>query len=169
MPVAQSLLPEFDQEMAATRTLLERVPEDRAAWKPHPRSTALGDLAAHITNLPSMARQTIKTEEVDMNPPGGPAFTPPRFTTTADLLATFDEHIRQAREAIAGVADDDLGVSWSLKNAGETIFTAPRIAVLRSFMLNHLIHHRGQLSVYLRLNDVPLPPIYGPTADEQMM
>lgn len=168
MPIAQSLLLEFDHEMATTRTLLERVPEDRAAWKPHPRSTALGDLAAHIANVPSMAPRVIGMTEIDMNPPGGPAFTPPRFTSTADLLATFDEHVRQAREAIADIQDGDLGVPWSLKNAGQTIFAMPRIAVLRSFMMNHLIHHRGQLSVYLRLNDVPLPSIYGPTADEQM-
>lgn len=168
MPVAQLLLPEFDHEMSTTRTLLERVPEDRAAWKPHPRSTALGDLAAHIANLPSMARRVIEMTEVDMNPPGGPAFTPPRFTSTAALLATFDENVQQGREAIAGAGDDDLGVPWSLKYAGETIFAMPRAAVLRSFMMNHLIHHRGQLSVYLRLNEVPLPSIYGPTADEPM-
>lgn len=168
MSIAQSLLPELNHEMATTRTLLERIPEDRASWKPHPRSTALGDLAAHIANLPSLVQRTIHLTEVDMSPPGGPGYTPPQFTSTADLLATFDAHVEGARAAIAGVADSELMVPWSLKKDGHTIFTMPRAAVLRSFVLNHLIHHRGQLSVYLRLNEVPLPSIYGPTADAQM-
>ncbi|MFL5578160.1 MAG: DinB family protein [Gemmatimonadaceae bacterium] len=168
MTIAHSLLPEFDQEMATTRTLLERVPEDRASWKPHAKSKSLGELAAHVANLPSMAPRTIFQTEVDMSPPGGPASSPPRFTSTAALLATFDEHVRQARTAIAGAADHELQVPWSLKNGGHTIFTLPRAAVLRSMLLNHIIHHRGQLSVYLRLVDVPLPPIYGPTADTRM-
>lgn len=154
--------------MSVTRTLLERVPEDKAEWKPHPKSTGLGDLAAHIARLPSMAPNVVSLTELDMNPPGEPAFAPPRFTTTAALLATFDDHVARAREAMAGVAAGDLMVPWALKSGGHTIFTMPRIAVLRSFMMNHMIHHRGQLSVYLRLSDVPLPSIYGPTADTQV-
>jgi uncharacterized damage-inducible protein DinB len=168
MTIAQSLLPEFDHEMSVTRTLLERVPEDKAGWKPHPKSTGLGDLAAHIARLPSMAANVVSLTELDMNPPVGPAFTPPRFTTTVALLETFDDHVKQAREAISGTADGDLMTPWSLKRGGHTIFTMPRVAVLRSVMMNHMIHHRGQLSVYLRLNDVPLPSIYGPTADTQV-
>jgi hypothetical protein len=164
MPIAQSLLPEFEHEMATTRALLERVPEDRAAWKPHARSTGLGALAAHVAFLPSMAPRAIALDELDMSPPGRP-YTPPGFTSTAALLADFDRHVADARAAIAGAADGHLMLPWSLKNAGRTIFTLPRVAVLRSFVLNHIIHHRGQLSVYLRLLDVPLPSIYGPTAD----
>ncbi len=115
-----------------------------------------------------MAANVVSLTELDMNPPVGPAFTPPRFTTTVALLETFDDHVKQAREAISGTADGDLMTPWSLKRGGHTIFTMPRVAVLRSVMMNHMIHHRGQLSVYLRLNDVPLPSIYGPTADTQV-
>lgn len=165
MAIAESLLPEFDHEMATTRALLERVPEDRAAWTPHPRSTGLGALAAHLAQLPGMAAMVIGQDEVDMNPPGGPGYTPPGFTTTAALLELFDANVARSRAAIAGAADEAMGVSWSLKNGGHTIFSMPRVAVLRSFVMNHIIHHRGQLSVYLRLNEVPLPSIYGPTAD----
>lgn len=165
MPIARSLLPEFDHEMATTRALLERVPEDRAGWKPHPRSTTLGDLAAHLAQLPGMAVMVIDQDEVDMNPPGGPGFTPPGFSTTAALLETFDANVARARAALADAADEAMGVPWSLRSGGHAIFTLPRVAVLRSFVMNHVIHHRGQLSVYLRLNEVPLPSIYGPTAD----
>jgi len=167
MPIAQSLLPEFDHEMATTRTLLERVPEDRAQWKPHPRSTALGELAAHIAALSGFAVMALDGTERDMNPPGGPAFQPPRFTTTAELLASFDQNTAGARAALAAASDDALGVTWTLKSGGHSIFAMPRVAVIRTMVLNHVIHHRGQLSVYLRLCDVPLPSIYGPTADMQ--
>ncbi|HLL45178.1 MAG TPA: DinB family protein [Longimicrobiaceae bacterium] len=165
MTIAQSLLPEFDHEMATTRSLLERVPEDRAGFKPHEKSTALGALAAHIATLVSLAPRIVSLTEVDMNPPGGPGFKPPQLTTTAALLASFDANVAQAREAIAGASDEELMVTWTLRNGGHTIFAMPRAAVLRTMVMNHVIHHRGQLSVYLRLNDVPLPSIYGPTAD----
>jgi uncharacterized damage-inducible protein DinB len=168
MPIAQTLLPEFDQEMAITRALLERVPADRADWKPHPKSTALGALAQHLATIPSLGLRAITLNEVDMNPPGGPPPTPPRFETTEALLATFDANVEKTRAALAGASDDDLAVTWTLKNAGRTIFALPRAAVLRTMMLSHVIHHRGQLSVYLRLNDVPLPSIYGPSADTPM-
>ncbi len=168
MPIAESMLPEFDHEMATTRRLLERVPDDRASWTPHPKSTRLGALAAHIASLPRFARMALTTTELDFDPPGGSRFTPPAFEGTAKNLETFDEHVRQARAAIAAASDADLMVPWSLKRRGETQFTLPRVGVLRTLMMNHIIHHRGQLSVYLRLNDVALPPIYGPTADEKM-
>ncbi len=165
MPIAQALLPEFDHEMATTRSLLERVPEDRAGFRPHDKSTALGALATHVANLVGLGPRIISLTEVDMNPPGGPGFKPPQFSTTAALLETFDANVAKAREAIAGAADEELMVTWTLKNGGHTIFSMPRAAVLRTMLMNHVIHHRGQLSVYLRLNDVPLPSIYGPTAD----
>ncbi|HEV2148108.1 MAG TPA: DinB family protein [Longimicrobiaceae bacterium] len=167
MPIAQALLPEFDHEMATTRSLLERVPEHRAAWRPHPKSTELGALAIHVANLVGLAPRTMALTEVDMNPPGEPGFTPPGFTSTAALLETFDENVAKAREAIAGASDEEMMVPWSLKSGGHTIFTMPRAAVLRTMVMNHVIHHRGQLSVYLRQNEVPLPSIYGPTADTQ--
>lgn len=165
MPIAKTLLPEFDVEMATTRALLERVPEDRSEYRPHAKSTDLGALAVHIVNLVGLTTRAISQTEVDMNPPGGPAFKQAPFTTTAALLEAFDANVAQARDAIEGASDEDLMVPWSLKNGGETIFTIPRAGVLRTMVLNHMIHHRGQLSVYLRQNDVPLPSIYGPTAD----
>jgi uncharacterized damage-inducible protein DinB len=165
MPIAQALLPEFDHEMATTRSLLERVPEDRADFRPHPRSTALGPLAVHLANLVGLGPRIVSLTEVDMNPPGGPGFTPPQFSTTAAVLEMFDANVARAREAIAGTSDEAMMETWTLKNGGITIFAMPRAAVLRTMLMNHMIHHRGQLSVYLRLNEVPLPSIYGPTAD----
>ena len=168
MPIAEALLPEFDQEMAITRTLLERVPADRADWKPHPKSTALAALAQHLATIPSLGLRAITLTEVDMNPPGSPPRTPPQFESLEALLATFDANVAQTRAAIAAASDEELGVTWTLKNAGRTIFAMPRAAVLRTMLMSHIIHHRGQLSVYLRLNDVPLPSIYGPSADTPM-
>ena len=167
MPIAQSMLPEFDHEMATTRTLLELGPDERASWTPHPKSTGLGALAAHIATLPRFAQMTLTATELDFDPPGGRRFTPPVFEGTAKNLQSFDEHVGQARAAIAAASDAELMVPWSLKRRGETQFTMPRVAVLRALMMNHMIHHRGQLSVYLRLRNVPLPSIYGPSADEQ--
>lgn len=166
MSISQAVLPEFDQEMASTRRLLERVPEGDKDWKPHPKSYSLGDLAIHLANLVGWTIVTLKETELDLNPPGGPPWTPPRFSTTAAALTMFDDNVQGARAAIAATSDADFMVSWSLKNAGHTVLTLPRVVVLRSFVLNHLIHHRGQLSVYLRLRDVPLPSVYGPTADD---
>jgi uncharacterized damage-inducible protein DinB len=168
MAIKDSILPEFDHEMATTRKLLERVPEDKKDWQPHTKSMSLGRLSQHLATLPQWVVKTMKETELDMNPPGGPGFKPPEFESTASALATFDENVRTGREAIAAAEDKDWMVSWSLKNGGQTIFTLPRVAVLRSFVTNHVIHHRGQLSVYLRLNDVPVPSIYGPSADEAM-
>jgi uncharacterized damage-inducible protein DinB len=165
MPIAQSLLPEFDHEMATTRSLLERVPEASGAWKPHPKSTSLGDLASHMVSLSGWASAILTLPELDLSPPDGSGFSNPTFATNAALLQQFDENVRGARASIAATSDEDMMVDWSLKYAGNTLFSMPRIAVLRSFMMNHVIHHRGQLSVYLRLNEVPLPSIYGPTAD----
>jgi uncharacterized damage-inducible protein DinB len=166
MAIKESILPEFDYEMATTRKLLARVPEDKKDWQPHPRSMSLGRLSQHLATIPHWASVTMKETELHMNPPGGPAYTPPEFESTASALATFDRNVREGREAIAAAEDKDWMVQWTLKNAGQPIFTLPRVAVLRSFVTNHMIHHRGQLSVYLRLNDVPVPSIYGPSADE---
>ena len=165
MSIAQSLLPEFDNEIATTRRVLERVPEDKFGWKPHEKSYSLGDLANHVARLSSWAVSTLKETELDVAD-----FPPPEVADTVDgVLAILDETSKAARAAIEAASDEDFMVQWSLKVGGETKFAAPRVAVLRSFVLNHLIHHRAQLTVYLRLNDVPLPQVYGPTADESDM
>jgi uncharacterized damage-inducible protein DinB len=168
MAIKDAILPEFDHEMATTRKLLERVPEDRKDWQPHPKSMSLGRLSQHLATLPNWVGATTGQTELHMNPPGGPAYTPPEFESTASALATFDENVKAGRAAIAAAEDKDFMVPWTFKSGGRTIFTMPRAAVLRSFVTNHIIHHRGQLSVYLRLNDVPVPSIYGPSADEMI-
>lgn len=162
MSVPESLLPEFEQEMATTRRLLERVPTDKGQWKPHPKSFALGHLAQLVAWMPGWVTNAARQTELDLAT--APGYS---FETTETLLAMFDRNVREAREALAACTDADLGVAWSLKRGDQVLFTAPRGAVLRSHV-NHLIHHRGQLTVYLRLIDVPLPSIYGPTADERM-
>jgi uncharacterized damage-inducible protein DinB len=165
MPIAQALLPEFDHEMALTRTVLERIPEVKVAFRPHPKSWTLGELGMHLANLPVWAVFTLTQSELDLAPPGGPAFTSPKFESAAATLQAFDENIAKARALIAAASDADLMTMWSLKRGGAAIFSLPRAAVLRSMVLSHMIHHRGQLTVYLRMCDVPLPPIYGRTAD----
>lgn len=160
MSFAEALLPEFDQEMATTRRLLERVPSDKAQWKPHPKSFALGHLAQLLSWMPGWVTNTLRQTELDLAVAGGYS-----FETTETLLREFDKNVREAREALTSSKDADVAVPWSLKHGDRVLFSAPRRAVVRQH-INHLIHHRGQLSVYLRLNDVPLPSIYGPTADE---
>lgn len=166
MPIADALLPEYDHELATTRRLLERVPEAEFAWKPHVKSMPLGDLARHIANLPWWLTMTVNQPFYDLSAGDTEARLGPPASGEA-LLKEFDEKVKQARTALANATDADMMGPWSLKSGGHEIFTMPRIAAIRSFVMNHLIHHRGQLSVYLRLKDVPLPPMYGPTADEQ--
>ena len=159
--IAETLLPEFDHEMATTRTLLERVPAEHIDFKPHPKSTTLGDLALHVANLPRWALLTVEQTEFDVAAPQEKR----TFKTTEHLVAEFDALVTKARAALAAASDETLRVAWSLKAGEHTVFTMPRVGVLRSFVMNHSIHHRGQLTVYLRMNEVPLPEIYGPTAD----
>lgn len=164
MALNEPLLPEFDQEAASTRLLLERVPVQDADWKPHPKSMALGALAVHVANLAAWLGMTLTSTELDIavSPPPAP------FTTVEALLAAFDKNVAASRAALARADDADFAVPWSLKSGDQVHFTLPRAVIVRSFILSHLIHHRAQLGVYLRLRDVPLPPCYGPTADVGM-
>jgi uncharacterized damage-inducible protein DinB len=167
MALADSMIQEFDHEMANTRKTLERVPDDKFTWKPHDKSFSMGGLASHLSNLPYWTNVTIEMDEFD-TAPGGQRITTPETHNQKELLAAFDGNVTKARAALAGVSDEKLFGMWSLKNNGQHIITMPRIAVLRNFVLNHNIHHRAQLGVYLRLNDIPVPSIYGPSADEPM-
>ena len=166
MGLSQSLLPEFDQEMANTRKVLERVPEDRPDYKPHPRSMTLGRLAGHLAELPGWGGITLTSESLDIMPPGAPPRKAYVMTSRKEMLELFEKNVAEARAAIAAASDEDLAKSWTLLAGGRQVLTLPRSAVLRSFVLSHSIHHRAQLGVYLRLNDVPLPALYGPSADE---
>jgi uncharacterized damage-inducible protein DinB len=163
MPIADMLLPEFDHEMATTRKLLERVPDGHFDWKPHGKSFSLGQLAQHVATLPWWGEVTLQQTEFDVA--ANPQLAP--VATCAALLDMFDRHRAATRQALTGKTDAELMAPWALKNGAATVFSMPKVTVWRSFVMNHLVHHRGQLSVYLRLQDVPLPAMYGPTADEQ--
>jgi len=160
MSIAETLLPEFDQEMATTRRLLERVPEEKGQWKPHPKSFSLGHLAQLVSWMPGWITSALRDTGLDLS--GGPRYS---YETTATLLAAFDRNVQEARAALAASRDEDYQVLWSLRMGEQVLFSAPRAVIVRQD-INHLIHHRGQLTVYLRLLDVPIPSIYGPTADE---
>lgn len=166
MPLSQTLLPEFDHEMANTRKTLERVPEEKFGWKPHEKSMTLGRLATHLAEIPGWTEHTMKAESLDVNPPGGHRASAAEAASRRELLALFDRNVAAARAAIVATPDSEYGKAWSLLNGGKVVFTLPKAAVLRAFVLSHSIHHRAQLGVYLRLNDVPVPSIYGPSADE---
>ena len=169
MALRDAFLPEFDQEMATARKHLERVPEDKFAWKPHDKSGSMGWLAGHIAEIPGWAVMGINQDSVDLAP-GGAEYKPPAPPASRrELLEKFDGNVKTAREAIAGVEDAHLAKNWSLLMNGQPVLTMPRTGVLRNFVLNHLIHHRAQLGVYLRLNGVPVPSTYGPSADESGM
>ena len=165
MSISASLLPEFDMEMANTRRTLERVPTDKFGWQPHAKSFTMGKLATHLATLPTWTGVTLTTSELDLALP----FDQPKPATTEEVLETFDKNVAEARAALAGAADDVFFQPWTLKNGEHVIFTLPKVAVLRGFVVNHIIHHRGQMTVYLRLNDIPVPSIYGPSADESGM
>jgi len=167
MSIAETILPEFDQEMAGTRKTLERVPDDKLAWKGHPKSNTIGWVAAHLAEIPGWVQSVLTQSELDINPVGGEPYKSPPATSRAQLLEVFDKNVAAARKVIAATSDDAFMKSWSLLAAGQTIFTMPRAAVLRTFIMNHIIHHRAIFTVYLRLNDIPVPGLYGPSGDEK--
>jgi uncharacterized damage-inducible protein DinB len=166
MPIKDALLPEFDHEMGTTRRIFERLPDADLGWRPHEKSYTLGQLAAHLANIPRWVGFTCDLTVLDVATIGDDA-RPRDPSSGSDVLKAFDTNVRNARTKISEQTDASLTTPWTLKNEGREIFTMPKIAVLRSFIMNHSIHHRGQLSVYLRLRNVPLPSMYGPTADER--
>jgi uncharacterized damage-inducible protein DinB len=164
MSISAALVPEFDAEMATTRRTLERVPDDKLGWKPHEKSMSLGRLASHIAEMPSWGAVGLNMDVLDMA-----NYKPWEGASRAEILAVFDKNVAEARAAMAAASDEKYMQNWSLSMGGKTLMTMPKIAVVRSFMLNHVIHHRGQFSVYLRMNDIAVPSIYGPSADEGQM
>lgn len=162
MTIGESMLDEFDSEMGTTRRVLERVPSDKGEWKPHPKSFAIGHLAQLIARMPAWITGTLASSSLDLG-----AFQGYTFEKTETLLEVFDKNVREARAALAGAPDAVFSSPWSLKRGSQVFFTLPAGAVVRQ-NINHLVHHRGQMTVYLRLLDIPVPSVYGPTADEAM-
>jgi len=166
MKIADAMLPELDQELASTRKCLARIPDDKFTYKPHPKSFDMGSLAMHIATMLDWGSTTLESDSFDYAPVGAEPYRPPVAKNNAELLATFDTGAAKLRAALAAAENDAMMAPWSLLASGQTVFTMPRVAVLRSMIFNHCVHHRGQLSVYLRMCDIPVPAIYGPSADE---
>jgi uncharacterized damage-inducible protein DinB len=166
MRISDALLPEFDQESATTRKVLERCPEEKFGWRPHPKSFTMGELATHIAQMPWWTVETLTKDELDFAPPGGEPYKAEIIATSKELLERYDKNVAAARAALAQAGNEQIMANWTLLAGGQKIFTMPRVAVIRSFVMNHNVHHRAQLGLYLRLNDIPVPQMYGPTADE---
>jgi uncharacterized damage-inducible protein DinB len=166
MSYAETLLSEFHQEMPNTRKVLERIPDHKLDWKPHPKSNTIGWNANHVADILNWLVLALTKPSLDVAPPGGPKYEFPALTNRKAILDLFDRNVAAARKAITEAKDEDMGEPWTLSQAGQVFFTMPRSAVVRGTVLNHLIHHRAHLCVYLRLNDVPVPWMYGPSGDE---
>ncbi len=166
MSYADTILPEFDQEMASTRKVLERIPDDKLEWKPHPKSHTIAWNAIHLADLPGWLTMVLNTTSLDVAPVGGEPYRFPPHGSRDEILATFDRNVAAARQALVEAKDESVDIPWTLEQGGKPIFTMPRRAVIRSMVLNHVIHHRAILLVYLRLNEVPIPGMYGPSGDE---
>jgi len=162
MMIKDVLLPEFDHEMALTRKVLARIPEDKFGWQPHEKSMTLGRLAGHLAEIPGWVKESLTQDGLDM----GGEHKPDVLSTRDEVLAKFDKMVAVARPLIEGASDAQFMAPWTLKNKGQDVFTMPKIAVVRAWVFSHAIHHRGQMSVYLRLTGVLVPSIYGPSADE---
>lgn len=169
MRIGQTMLPEFDAEMANTRKVLERVPDDKMDWKIHEKSNTIGWVANHLADIPRWLEFTINQDELDLAPKDGQPFRSPAETSAKALVELFDKNVATGRKVLEAVEDAELHKPWSLLNAGETLMTLPKIVVVRTWVFNHSIHHRAHLCVYFRVNDVPVPSLYGPSADESGM
>lgn len=164
--LAMAFLNELENEAKVTRQCLERVPADKFDWKPHEKSMTFGRLAVHCAEMFGWTKETLKQDVLDFATADFKPFEP---TTNEELLAFFDDHIAKAKAILAETSDEIFLTEWTMRNADQVYFTMPKVAVMRSFVMNHIVHHRGQLTVYLRLNDIPVPSIYGPSADEGQM
>ncbi len=169
MSISLSLLPEFDQEMANTRRVLERIPEDKLDWKAHEKSNTIGWVGLHLAEIPAWPEMVLTKDSLDLAPPGGEPYQRPKAESAKAILERFDLSVASGRAALAGTSDEEFLKPWSLLVGERLIFTKPRLDVVRISVLNHSIHHRAHLCVYLRLNNLPVPALYGPSADEPDM
>jgi uncharacterized damage-inducible protein DinB len=167
MAISASMLPELEMELVTTRKCLERLPEDKFSWKPHEKSMPLVGLATHIVNMLGWGTHTCKHDSFDVAPVGGAPYREEPAASTADLLAQFDMKAAEFKAALAATTDEQMMATWTLLSGGNAMFAMPRVACIRGMIMNHIVHHRGQLTVYMRLNDIAVPSIYGPSADEQ--
>jgi uncharacterized damage-inducible protein DinB len=166
MSYADTILPEFDQEMASTRKVLERIPDDKLGWQAHRKSHTIGWNANHVADIPNWLVMVLSQPSLDIAPVGGEPYPFPKLATTREIVDLFDKNVAAARKAITEASDEGMNSPWTLMQAGQTFFTMPRSAVVRGMVLNHLMHHRAHIIVYLRLNDIPVPGMYGPSGDE---
>lgn len=166
MAFSDALLPEFDHEMASTRKVLERLPDDKLDWRSHPKSNTIGWNANHIADIPRWAALVLTTPSLDIAPVGGEPYRSPKLASAREIVELFDRNVADARKAIAEADDALVGSPWTLAQGGQPVLVMPRAAMLRTYVMNHLIHHRAHLCSYLRLIDVPVPGMYGPSADE---
>lgn len=165
MSLGKSLAAELQFEALSTRKMLERVPDDKFSWQPHEKSMSLGNLAIHLAELPRWVHAALTMDELDLSKRD---FKPPQLNNSAELIETFDALLSTGHRLLQDISDEEMLKTWKLSNGEKVLLEMPRAGIIRSLVLNHLIHHRGQLSVYLRLNEVALPSVYGPTADEPM-
>lgn len=161
--LATAFLGELENEAKVTRAVLERVPAEKFDWKPHEKSMTMGRLAVHVAEMFGWTKEVCKSDVLDFATMDLTPFEP---KTNEELLTFFDDHIANARSIIAETSDETFLTNWTMRNGEEVYLTLPKVAVVRTFVMNHIIHHRGQLSVYLRLNDIPVPSMYGPSADD---
>lgn len=166
MSYTDVILPEFDQEMANTRRVLERVPENRLDWKAHPQANTIGWVSSHLVEIPGWVEGTLTSDTWEIAPVGGEPYKMAILTCRDEMLRNFDAHVSAARKQIASTSDEEFNKSWSLLMGGQPVITMPKLGVIRTWVLNHTIHHRAFLLSYLRLLEIPVPGMYGPSGDE---
>ncbi|EAQ82705.1 DinB family protein [Blastopirellula marina] len=166
MTIAESLLPEFDEEMSLTRKTLEAIPNDKLDWKPHKKSNTIGWNANHLADIPNWIEFMLDHDSLDIAPVDGPAWKSPSLESIEEILALFDKNVATARAVLAKTPDDVFAQDWAFMMGGQVMFTMTKGATLRKWALSHMIHHRATVRVYLRMNDIPVPGVYGPSGDE---
>jgi uncharacterized damage-inducible protein DinB len=167
MKISELLLPEFDEEMANTRKVLERIPNDKLDWKAHPKSNTIGWVGSHLVESPGWAEPTLTSDSYDFEPPGGEPYRTPMLASSEEMVTQFDKAVATARAAIAAASDETYMQQWQLLQGGKEVFKGSKYTVIRCFVINHMVHHRAFLLSYLRQVEVPIPGMYGPSGDEQ--